>query len=156
MQEKTRKTMSGVRSLTRLYVIQLMYRSKFDNKPLKKLLIEAKEKPEIHISEDISLNSIDLEFLNELVNQTTTHMETIDQLIKEHISESWNFERFDTVMQCLLQLAVCELLYFDDIHANVVFNEYIEIAKAFFKKKEVSFVNGILHTISVQIKSEKS
>ncbi len=152
MQEKTKKTQSGLRGLTRLYVIQLMYQSKFNNKPFEKIMADAKKNPEILISEDISLNSIDSEFFDELITETNSHLEEIDQVIKSHILKNWDFERFDIVMQYLLRLAVCEILY-KDTPLTAVFNEYIEIAKAFFKKKEVAFVNGILHAISKQRKS---
>ena len=153
MQEKIRKSKSGLRGLTRLYAVQVMYRAEFENKPLEKILSEAKSDPKILLSEEISLDEIDSEFFTELITKTQNHRKEIDKLIEENVADNWEFSRFDKVMQSLLRLGVCEVIFFENIPANVVFNEYIEIAKSFFKKREVSFVNGILNSIFKQQKS---
>lgn len=148
-----KKSRSGLRGLTRLYAIQMMYRSEFAHKPLEKVIEEAQNDPKILISEEVSLNEIDSEFFTELITKTKKHLEEIDKIIEKNVARNWSFDRFDKVMQALLRLGVCELIFFDKIPANVVFNEYIEIAKSFFKKGEVGFVNGILNSIFQQQKS---
>ncbi len=153
MQEKIRKSKSGLRGLTRLYAVQVMYRSGFEKKPMDKILAEAKYDPKILLSEEIFLNEIDEEFFTELLTKTQNHRGEIDKLIEKNVADNWEFSRFDKVMQALLRLGVCEIVFFKDMPANVVFNEYIEIAKSFFKKGEVSFVNGILNSIFKQQKS---
>ncbi len=156
MQETIRKSKSGLRGLTRLYAVQMMYRREFENSPLEKIIAESKVSPKILISEEISLNEIDSEFFEELLTKSKIHQEEIDKLIEENIADNWSFGRFDKVMQALLRLGTCEILFFENIPANVVFNEYIEIAKAFFQKNEVSFVNGILNAIFKQRRSEQT
>lgn len=153
MQEKIRKSKSSLRGLTRLYAVQVMYRQEFEKRPLEKIIAESKANPEILISDEISLNEIDAEFFEELLTKAKIHQKEIDKLIEKNISENWSFDRFDRVMQALLRLGVCEIVFFENIPANVVFNEYVEIAKAFFKKSEVSFVNGILNAIFKQSSS---
>jgi N utilization substance protein B len=148
-----KKSKSGLRGLTRLYAIQIMYKSEFEHKSLEKVIEEAKKNPRILISEEVSLNEIDSEFFTELITKTKEHGEEIDKLIEKNVAKNWSFDRFDKVMQSLLRLGVCELIFFDQIPANVIFNEYIEIAKSFFKKREVGFVNGILNSIFHQQKS---
>jgi N utilization substance protein B len=148
-----KKSKSGLRGLTRLYAIQMMYKSEFEHKSLEKVIEEAKKNPRILISEEVSLNEIDSEFFTELITKTKEHGEEIDKLIEKNVAKNWSFDRFDKVMQSLLRLGVCELIFFDQIPANVIFNEYIEIAKSFFKKREVGFVNGILNSIFHQQKS---
>jgi len=154
MRENLRKkSKSSLRGLTRLYAIQTMYGSEFENKTLEKVIEEAQKNPQILISEEVSLNEIDSEFFTELITKTKEHREEIDKLIEKNVAKNWSFDRFDKVMQALLRLGTCELVFFDQIPANVVFNEYIEIAKSFFKKREVGFVNGILNSIFHQQKS---
>lgn len=156
MQETIRKSKSGLRGLTRLYAVQMMYRREFENSPLEKIIAESKVSPEILISEEISLNEIDSEFFEELLTKAKIHQEEIDKLIEENIADNWSFGRFDKVMQALLRLGTCEIMFFENIPANVIFNEYIEIAKAFFQKNEVSFVNGILNAIFKQRRSAQT
>lgn len=153
MQESSRKSKSGLRGLTRLYAVQVMYRNEFEDKSLDKIIAEAKAHPEVLISEEISQNEIDADFFEELLTKSKIHEEKIDKLIEKNLVDNWSFDRFDKVMQALLRLGVCEIVFFENIPANVVFNEYIEIAKAFFKKGEVSFVNGILNAIAKQHES---
>lgn len=148
-----KKSKSGLRGLTRLYAIQMMYKSEFERKSLEKVIEEAKKNPRILISEEVSLSEIDSEFFTELITKTKEHGEEIDKLIEKNVAKNWSFDRFDKVMQSLLRLGVCELIFFDQIPANVIFNEYIELAKSFFKKREVGFVNGILNSIFHQQKS---
>ena len=153
MRETIRKSKSSLRGLTRFYAVQVMYRKEFESSPLEKIIAESKANPNILISDEISLNEIDTEFFEDLLTKAKIHQKEIDELIKENIADNWEFGRFDKVMQALLRLGTCEIMFFENIPANVIFNEYIEIAKAFFKKSEVSFVNGILNAISKQRES---
>ena len=156
MQENSRKSKSGLRGLTRLYAVQMMYCEEFEDKSLDKIIAEAKANPEVLISEEISQNEIDTDFFVELLTKSKIHQEEIDKLIEKNLMDNWEFDRFDRVMQAVLRLGVCEIVYFENIPANVIFNEYIEIAKAFFKKGEVSFVNGILNAIAKQHESKQT
>ena len=47
-----------------------------------------------------------------------------------------------------LRLAVAEILYLDDIPANVSVNEAVELSKIFGDDNEASFVNGVLGKIA--------
>ena len=62
----------------------------------------------------------------------------------ESVSEGWKLERMGKVELTILRLAVYELLYDDDIPANVAINEAVELAKIYGTDDSGSFVNGIL------------
>ena len=64
--QEDRKQKSGLRGVTRLYAIQVLYQSQFEEQSLEKLLSEAKNHPEIVLSEDIALNEIDFEFFENM------------------------------------------------------------------------------------------
>ena len=82
------------------------------------------------------------------------NLSRIDDCISKNVAKNWSFSRLDKVMQSLLRLGTCEILFFKEIPSKVIFNEYIEIAKSFFAKNDVSFVNGILNSIYKQEKIE--
>ena len=103
--------------------------------------------------EESGRDSLQEEYIIRNLKNAADNLEEIDKMIEKNIARNWSFDRFDKVMQALLRLSVCELIFFDKIPANVIFNEYIEIAKSFFKKREVGFVNGILNSIFQQQKS---
>lgn len=59
----------------------------------------------------------------------------------ESVSEGWKLERMGKVELTILRLAVYELLYDDDIPANVAINEAVELAKVYGGDTSPAFVN---------------
>ena len=146
--QKTRKAKSGLRGFTRLYAVQKMYQQQMENLTLQDLIDDIARNPEVIISEDHSVSTLDVDFFKVLISETVKNIEEIDKIIKLHLSDKWDFERLDIVMQNLLRLGTCELKFMQDAPDTVVFNEYVEIAKAFFETRDVSFANGILNAIA--------
>ena len=54
----------------------------------------------------------------------------------------------------LMQMGVCELLYFETIPPKVTINEYIDIAKDYSTPQSGQFVNGILDSIHKELLAE--
>ena len=67
----------------------------------------------------------------------------IDNYIKRFVKD-WSFNRIAKVDLAILRLAICEILYCDDIPACVSINEGIELAKKYSGEKAGKFINGIL------------
>jgi len=53
----------------------------------------------------------------------------------------------------LLQMAIAELLYFDEIPPRVTLNEYLEIAKDYSTPKSNIFINGVLDKLVKEFKT---
>ncbi|MDR2067859.1 MAG: transcription antitermination factor NusB [Holosporaceae bacterium] len=143
---KERKFKSGLRGITRLYAVQELYRAEMENLSLEKIREESLLKNEVCISENISLFEIDGDFFRSLLEITEKNLRILDAAIAENLSTNWKFDRIAPLMRSILRLGLAELLYFPQIPQSVVFNEYIEISKAFFPEKEVAFVNGLLNS----------
>ncbi len=87
------------------------------------------------------------DYLTELVVGVDLHKQQIDEIIKLHL-EKWTLERLATVDRNLLRIAIFELLYKkDEVPANVVLDEAIEIAKVFGDDQSSRFVNGVLSKV---------
>ncbi|WP_077616625.1 transcription antitermination factor NusB [Caenibacillus caldisaponilyticus] len=86
-------------------------------------------------------------FLEQLVKTTAEHLDRIDETIKKYLI-NWTFDRLANVDKAILRLAVCELLYFDDIPVKVTLNEAIELAKTFGDDDSHRFTNGVLAKIA--------
>lgn len=82
-------------------------------------------------------------FLNELIDQTSQNLETIDSTIKKYLI-NWPIERLANVDLAILRLGICELLYIEGIPQKVTLNEMIELAKAFGDDDSRRFANGVL------------
>ena len=145
-----RKAKAGVRGVARLYAVQMMYRAEQEKCSVLKFAVRKKD-AEIFLSEDLYLVDMDDEFYGNLIRITEKNLAEIDKQISDNLQKSWNLNRLDLVTKNILRLATAELLFLTEIPKNVIFNEYIEIAKAFFDdKSKVSFVNGILNKIAQQ------
>ncbi|HAN65604.1 MAG TPA: transcription antitermination factor NusB, partial [Chitinophagaceae bacterium] len=68
------------------------------------------------------------------------------ELIKPKL-KNWDAERIASLDLIILQMGVCEFLYFETIPTKVTINEYIDIAKAYSTVQSGQFVNGLLDNI---------
>jgi N utilization substance protein B len=67
-------------------------------------------------------------------------------LIKPKLN-NWDSERIATLDMILMQMGVCEFLFFETIPPKVTINEYIDLAKEYSTPQSGQFVNGILDNI---------
>jgi N utilization substance protein B len=90
-------------------------------------------------------------YLNKLVTGTAEHIETIDEVISNHL-EKWTIDRLANVDRNLLRLSVYELMYCqEDVPPNVVIDESIEIAKIYGDDQSSKFINGVLSKVKEKL-----
>ena len=94
-------------------------------------------------------------FSRALVESVLAHKDEIDRSIQS-VSEHWRLSRMTVIDRCILRMAVCELIFDEDIAPAIVINEAIEIAKKYSGKKAVDFINGILDAIKRNAEKEKN
>jgi transcription antitermination protein NusB len=68
--------------------------------------------------------------------------------------KNWDPERIATLDMILMQMGVCEFLFFETIPPKVTINEYIDLAKEYSTSLSGQFVNGILDSIHKDLVSE--
>ena len=72
------------------------------------------------------------------------------ELIKPKL-KNWDAERIASLDMILMQMGVCEFLYFETIPPKVTINEYIDLAKEYSTAQSGHFVNGILDNIHKEL-----
>lgn len=77
----------------------------------------------------------------------------VSELIKPKL-KNWDADRIASIDMILMQMGVCELLYFETIPPKVTINEYIDIAKDYSTPQSGHFVNGILDGIHKELLSQ--
>lgn len=87
------------------------------------------------------------EFSENIIKLIDTNQEEIDGLI-EISSIGWTIGRLPKVSLAVLRLAVCEMLYIDDIPTGVSINEAVELAKKYATPEDASYINGVLGAIA--------
>ncbi len=75
------------------------------------------------------------------------------ELIKPKLN-NWDADRIAALDLILLQMGVCEFLYFDTIPTKVTINEYIDLAKDYSTPQSGHFVNGLLDNIHKELQAE--
>ena len=86
-------------------------------------------------------------FYETLVQQTVAKDAELDACIEHHV-KNWTLDRIMLVDRIILKLAMCEIIYFEDIPPKVSMNEYLELAKAYSTPKSSLFINGLLDAVA--------
>ncbi len=87
------------------------------------------------------------DFAEDLAKKVYLNLEEIDGAINENLV-GWSAKRISRVTRAILRLAVCEMLYSEDMPVGVAINEAVEIAKKYASQEDASYVNGVLGTIA--------
>jgi N utilization substance protein B len=93
------------------------------------------------------------EFAKGLLETVMAKKEVAMDLIKPKL-KNWDPERIALLDMLLMQMGVCEFLYFETIPPKVTINEYIDLAKDYSTAQSGQFVNGILDNIHKELVKE--
>ena len=90
-----------------------------------------------------------------LVRSTSERMGELDACLGGVLDAGWTVSRLGALMRALLRAAAAELLARRDIPVRVVMDEYVELAGAFFSRREPAFVNAALDTLARRLRAEE-
>ena len=141
-------TRSRSRSAARLAAVQALYQMEMEDTPLAKLLHEFHEHRLGATIEDTTYAEAEVDFFDDLVAGTDARREEIDGLIADRLAEGWSLERLDRPMRAILRAGAYELIARPDVPVAAVITEYVDVAHAFYDKRETGFVNGLLDAIA--------
>ena len=127
------------RSMVRIVVFQILYQEELNPGSLKKL-------SESYIVQELPQHLPLLEFARQLLENTVSHRESIDEQLTA-LSHNWTLARMSPTDRSILRLAVSEILY-TGTPKPIVINEAVELAKKFGTKDSPIFVNGILDRVN--------
>jgi N utilization substance protein B len=85
-------------------------------------------------------------YVTSLFIKSTDNEKFIIETISNHL-ENWEWGRVALLDRLILQLAVAELFYIDDVPPKVTIAEAIGIARIYSTNDSSAFVNGILDAI---------
>lgn len=97
----------------------------------------------------------DREFAVTLFRQALLHGNEYRERISQHL-KNWESERVANMDLVIMQVAIAEIMYFPKIPISVTLNEYIDAAKYYSTPKSSTFINGILESVILDFKKEKS
>ncbi len=88
----------------------------------------------------------DVAYTRAVVEGVQAHLEVIDAKIQANLKD-WEMERVSKISIAVLRLAIFEVLFMDDIPAEVSASEAVTLAKKYDSPSAGSFVNGLLGNI---------
>ena len=142
-----KKNNKGSRAWSRVLATQAMYQLSLnkntDISTVKKNLLKEKE----------TRNTPDKKFFSKLVNETIKNKKEIDKKLEDAVKKR-NFSKMETIIKVILELGVCEIIYFKDLSYKISIAEYNKVSNSFLNKNEVGLINGILDQIAKNITNE--
>ena len=139
---------SRSRSAARLAAVQALYQQEMEGTPIARLLREFHEHRLGATIEDATYLKAEQSFFDDVVAGVDKRRNEIDEAITAKLAEGWTLDRLDRPMRAILRAGTYELLARKDVPVGSVISEYVDVAHAFFDKRESGFVNGLLDAVA--------
>ncbi len=94
-------------------------------------------------------------YIDQVVTGVANREEELNAFIQKH-SIGWDISRISRLTRAIMQLAIFEILYVDDVPTGVAIFEAVRIAKMYDGDDTGAFVNGLLGAFSREISTEVS
>ncbi|MEO7602080.1 MAG: transcription antitermination factor NusB [Sphingomicrobium sp.] len=150
------KTRSLSRSAARLAAVQALYQQDMEGTALAHLLREFHDHRLGATIGDITYVEAERDFFDDLVTGANSRSDEIDALVSGRLAKGWTLERIDKPMRAILRAGTYELIARPDVPAPSVISEYLDVAHAFYDKRESGFVNGILDAIAKEVRPARA
>lgn len=82
-------------------------------------------------------------YLESVVSGVSNRLDQLNEHIQNY-SIGWDINRISKLTRAIMQLAIFEILYIDDVPTGVAISEAVRIAKMYDGDDTGAFVNGIL------------
>ncbi len=148
----TNEARSRSRSAARLAAVQALYQQEMEGTPVARLLQEFHDHRLGATIEEAQYVEAERSFFDDIVTGVSARGTEIDELISRRLASGWRLERLDRPMRALLRAGTYELLARNDVPVGSVISEYVDVAKAFYDKREAGFVNGILDAVAREVR----
>ena len=143
---------SRSRSAARLAAVQALYQQEMEKTPLPTLLHEFHQHRLGATIEGVEYADAEVDFFDDIVRGVDARRLELDALIAARLAKDWSIERLDKPMRQILRAGSYELAARIDVPTGSVISEYVDVAKAFYDKREANFVNGLLDAVAKDVR----
>ncbi len=147
------KARSKARAASRLAAVQALYQHQLEVVPLERLLNEFHRHRLGAEIEGDQYAEAEVAFFDDVVTGTIARRDEIDALLGERLASGWTVARLDKTMLQILRAGAWELVARADVPTATVIGEYVDVAHAFFDKRESNFVNGVLDAVAKAVRT---
>jgi transcription antitermination protein NusB len=149
----TRRKGTQARSASRLAAVQALYQQEMEGTTLARLLDEFHQHRLGATIEDVDYADAEIDFFDDLVRGVDARREEIDAIVTARLGKGWSLQRLDRPMRAILRAGVYELMARPDVPTATVISEYVDVADAFYDRRETGFVNGLLDAAAKDVRA---
>ena len=92
-------------------------------------------------------------YIDTVVAGIANREDSLNEIIQKY-SIGWNVSRISRLSRTIMQLAIYEILYVEDVPTGVAISEAVRLAKMYDGDEAGAFVNGILGAFARSLRSE--
>ncbi len=140
------------RAAARLAAVQALYQHEMEGTAVPQLLHEFHHHRLGATVEDVEYAEADVDFFDDLVRGVSARQGEIDRAIEAKLASGWSLARLDKPMKAILRAGTYELMARADVPTGASISEYVDVAHAFYERREAGFVNGLLDAIAKQVR----
>ena len=127
------------RRKAREIAFKLLFEESFGNNTSEEIFEQLFDNTE----DKVALSDADRVYIAQIRSFTADHHDEIDGIITQ-FAKGWVVTRMARVDLALMRLALCEILYMEDIPNAVSINEAVELSKVYSADEGPAYINGIL------------
>ena len=136
------------RSVARLAAVQALYQMEVSGVGSEAVIREFVDHRFDVDMEGQTLAPADIDYFTAIVRGVVERQADVDKAIIGRLADGWRLERLDATARAILRSGAYELIARPEAPTEVVIDEYVEVAKAFFEGSEPGFINGALDGIA--------
>jgi N utilization substance protein B len=140
------------RTVARLAAVQALYQMELAGEGVEGVIREFLDHRLEGDLEGEALADADHDYFQEIVRGVVADQLRIDRAVVHRLAEGWRLERLDATVRAILRAGAWELIHRPDTPHEVVIDEYVELAKAFFDQTEAKFVNAALDAVGRDVR----
>ncbi len=147
------------RANARELAVHLIYAREFTGEEPEKIVTARLEKayyrslPEENDVYKERPTSAQVAYLDKIVVGVANREEDLNEIIQK-FSIGWSISRISRLTRAILQLAIYEILYMDNVPTGVAISEAVRLAKMYDGDEAGTFVNGILGSFARSLPAE--
>lgn len=143
---------SRSRSAARLAAVQALYQQEMEGTAVAPLLHEFHHHRLGATIDGVEYADAEVDFFDDLVKGVDARLAEIDALVAARLADGWSLARLDKPMKAVLRAGAYELVARPDVPTATIINEYVDVAKAFYDKREAGFINGLLDAVARDVR----
>ncbi len=150
--EAERKLLAARRAGARLAAVQALYQMEQTEQSVRSVIADFMEDRLGLNDEGDPVEEADPDIFKAIVEGVVDRQEAIDAAIMKRLASGWKIERLDATSRAILRAGVYELIVEISLPSQIILDEYVSIAHAFFEGAEPRFINGLLDAVSRDVR----